>query len=186
METKEQLIQIASDLMIANGYNAFSYKTISEKIGIKTSSIHYHFPAKVDLGIAVVESHRQALQHLRNRTQNADAITKLGKLFKYYQNLASEGKVCIAGALASDIGTLEEDLRAVVIQFSEEIMAFLVSIFEQGQLENSIPKFKNNETKTRNVFANLMALLQFNRIDQQKADFTNSINDLWEEITIKN
>jgi len=186
MGTREQLIILASDLLIDNGYNAFSYKSISEKIGIKTSSIHYHFPIKTDLGVAVVQHHQQAMQQMVERSKNANALNKLDKLFTYYGKLAQTHKVCIAGALASDVATLEENLRLALTRFSEEIIAFTMSIFEQGQFEKTIPDFPNNLSKARNVVANLMALVQFHRIDKNNKLFSDAMQVLWNELTIKN
>ncbi|PZP42973.1 MAG: TetR/AcrR family transcriptional regulator [Pseudopedobacter saltans] len=186
METKEQLIEIASELLIDNGYNAFSYKTISEKIGIKTSSIHYHFPSKVDLGISVVKKHQQAMEELIARTQNAPAIKKLEKIFTYYKRLAQAQKVCIVGALTSDISTLEEPLKMEIIRFSSQVIDFIVAIFEQGQYENTIAQFPTNQIKARNVIATMVALVQFRRIDHDYTSFAASMDVLWNELTIKN
>ena len=52
------ILDIAQTLAQTRGYNAFSYRDISEVIGIKTSSIHYYFPTKGDLGEALVRRYR--------------------------------------------------------------------------------------------------------------------------------
>ena len=57
----EQILLVAESLIQSRGYNAFSYKDISEIIGIKTSSIHYYFPTKADLGKQVVIQHIEKL-----------------------------------------------------------------------------------------------------------------------------
>ena len=53
----QQILNVAETLIQTKGYNAFSYKDISELVGVKTSSIHYYFPAKEDLGKEVVKQH---------------------------------------------------------------------------------------------------------------------------------
>ncbi len=35
------------------GYNGFSFRDIAAEIGIKSASVHYHFPTKGDLGAAL-------------------------------------------------------------------------------------------------------------------------------------
>jgi len=57
----QQILDIAESLTQTKGYNAFSYKDISALVGVKTSSIHYYFPTKADLGKAVVKKHIDSL-----------------------------------------------------------------------------------------------------------------------------
>ena len=49
---REEIIRVAQSLIIAGGYNAFSYADISKVVGIQNASIHHHFPSKVDLVVA--------------------------------------------------------------------------------------------------------------------------------------
>ena len=53
-ETATRLMDAAQLLIMERGYNAFSYKDLAESVGIRTASIHYHFPSKGDLGLAVM------------------------------------------------------------------------------------------------------------------------------------
>jgi len=48
-DTKEKLLEIASSLIRQKGINGMSYQHLSDKIGIRKASIHYHFPKKDDL-----------------------------------------------------------------------------------------------------------------------------------------
>lgn len=52
--TKERILDIAENLIMSRGYNGFSYKNISLELNVKNAAIHYHFPAKKDLGLAVI------------------------------------------------------------------------------------------------------------------------------------
>ena len=51
--TAEKIMDIAESQVRAGGYNSFSFREISQEIGIKSASIHYHFPTKTDLGVAI-------------------------------------------------------------------------------------------------------------------------------------
>jgi len=55
-DTAEQILDLAETLIQTRGYSAFSYQDIADSLGIRKASIHYHFPSKTDLGIAVVEA----------------------------------------------------------------------------------------------------------------------------------
>ena len=47
--TADDILQCARSLIIAGGYNGFSYADIAEVVGIRKASIHHHFPTKADL-----------------------------------------------------------------------------------------------------------------------------------------
>ena len=53
-ETAEQILDLAETLIQTRGYSAFSYQDIADALGIRKASIHYHFPSKADLGVAVI------------------------------------------------------------------------------------------------------------------------------------
>ena len=55
MDRANTILDIAERRMRQTGYNAVSYRDIASEIGIKSASLHYHFPKKEDLGIALVE-----------------------------------------------------------------------------------------------------------------------------------
>ena len=54
-DTDEQILNAAEDLLQRRGYNAFSYHHIAIQLGVRNAAIHYHFPSKEDLGVALVK-----------------------------------------------------------------------------------------------------------------------------------
>lgn len=168
---KEQIIEEANKLIINRGFNAFSYKNITEIIDIKTSSIHYHFPTKTDLGLAVIKKHQLAFDETIARTKNKSPLDKIDKLFLYYKKLAATEKVCIVGALTSDIETLGEPLRKELAAFSDGIIEWITSILHEGSSQGIFKKFSNNKLKAKQIMASLMALVQIARIEQNNEEF---------------
>ncbi|MCD8539057.1 MAG: TetR/AcrR family transcriptional regulator [Leadbetterella sp.] len=145
---KNQIINTASHLLIERGFNAFSFKTISEEVGIKTSSIHYHFPTKTDLGKAVIQLHRRELEEMIAKTEGKTPLEKLNKLFRYYKRLVTEGKVCIVGALTSDINTLEEPIRLELLSFGERIIGWVASVLKEGESDKTFKKNRPAKTES--------------------------------------
>lgn len=60
MATSAQIIEIAQEYIQKVGFHAFSYRDIAERVGIRTASIHYHFPTKAHLAMAIVDRVRDA------------------------------------------------------------------------------------------------------------------------------
>jgi len=54
-DTATRILDIAERQMRQHGYNAVSYRDIAAEMGIKSASLHYHFPKKADLGISLVK-----------------------------------------------------------------------------------------------------------------------------------
>src|SRR5438132_1674693 len=61
LNTKDQLLNVAQRLIQTRGFQGFSYRDLADEIEISTASIHYHFPTKADLGVALVQRFRAGL-----------------------------------------------------------------------------------------------------------------------------
>ena len=120
----EQLVQL-------KGYNGFSYRDIAQQVGVKTSSIHYYFPAKADLVKELVKLQAGALQeHLESVMDNAGmaSVEKLSVFFDsiFQATYLSERRMCLGGMLASDVLTLPEAIQYEVRIFFQKIEVWLV------------------------------------------------------------
>src|SRR5262245_14765717 len=60
--TADTVLDVAERLAQTRGFNGFSYADVSAVVGVKTASLHYHFPSKADLGRALVERYSRAFQ----------------------------------------------------------------------------------------------------------------------------
>ena len=61
-DTRGQIMDRAAQLLMSRGYKGFSYRDISSHLGVKNAAVHYHFPAKTDLALALVDEYRQTLR----------------------------------------------------------------------------------------------------------------------------
>ena len=48
--TSQRILDIAERLVQTRGYNGFSYADIAQALKVTKASLHYHYPAKADLG----------------------------------------------------------------------------------------------------------------------------------------
>ena len=56
---RDELLRHAENLVRRRGYSGFSYADVSERVGIRKASIHYHFPTKEIMVSTVLDSYRQ-------------------------------------------------------------------------------------------------------------------------------
>ena len=54
-DTAQRILDIAERLVQTRGFNGFSYADIAQTMRVTKASLHYHFPAKADLGKRLIE-----------------------------------------------------------------------------------------------------------------------------------
>jgi TetR/AcrR family transcriptional repressor of nem operon len=135
----DNILDIAETLIQTQGYNAFSFREIAEAAGIKTSSIHYYFPTKADLGKAVVARHITVLHTELMQVLENDSINYKKKINLFLDSIfsktySSDRKMCLGGMLASDVLTLPESIQFEVRIFFNRIEKWLEQLLSQGKV----------------------------------------------------
>jgi len=117
-ETAERILDAANTLLIDRGYSAFSYADIAETVKVRKASIHYHFPTKAGLVVAVLRRHRarisEGMKALDNQIENP--LIRIRNYFKYWEGCI-EGRTlsfCIGALLGAEMPSLPEEVQAEV------------------------------------------------------------------------
>lgn len=117
-DRRQEILAHAADLLRTRGFNAFSHRDLAERTGVKSSSIHYHFPTKQDLGLALIRQYREDLALLLESLETLPVAGRLEGFLAPFVEAAHGGhQWCLAGMLASDYDSLDESLRSEVRQF---------------------------------------------------------------------
>jgi AcrR family transcriptional regulator len=53
-DTRDQILEVALELFVAEGYETASISEVAERLGITKAAVYYHFPAKEDLLLTLV------------------------------------------------------------------------------------------------------------------------------------
>jgi TetR/AcrR family transcriptional repressor of nem operon len=139
-DTREEILNAAEELLQRRGYNAFSYQHIAVQLGIRNAAIHYHFPGKEDLGVALVKRYRQRFGEWCCEIAKAgNAAQQLQAYFKTYVDyLDAQCKVCPGGMLGSEFEAIPEPMRHEARLLMREIFEWLVQTLERGRREDSL------------------------------------------------
>jgi TetR/AcrR family transcriptional repressor of nem operon len=167
-DTREQIMDRAAQLLMSHGYNGFSYRDISSHLGVKNAAVHYHFPAKADLAVALVEEYRQLL---RNGTSEfmaygGSALQQIEGFFAITSKQCHIGRcICPIGAFSIDYMELPEEVRQVTSSFMDETLKWLTQVLEVGREQNEFSF--NGEARPRAllVLAGLQGARQMARIN---------------------
>lgn len=134
--TKTALLDLAQQLAQTRGLNAFSFQDLAKGVGIRTASVHHHFPTKADLARELMlryrDRFRERLESLRRRTRSPRRRLQLF-CGLFLDTLREGNRLCLCGMLASEFATLPEPARAEVRAFYDETEAWLAGVLEEGR-----------------------------------------------------
>src|SRR5437667_6480587 len=112
-DTPQRILDIAERLVQTRGFNGFSYADIAGALRMTKASLHYHFPAKADLGARLIERYeRNFLAALaRIDAQTDDAPEKLRRYAAIYEDVLRDNRMCLCGMLAAEFATLPKPMK---------------------------------------------------------------------------
>ncbi|MGA7811684.1 TetR/AcrR family transcriptional regulator [Caballeronia sp.] len=152
---REQLLDHAQVLLMTRGYNGFSYRDLSTLVGVKTSSIHYYFPAKEDLVLEAVNTYSaDVMSSIYAIDSSAPAEKKLDRYVKLFGKLLGEGnQICLCGMLATDIESLTEDVVHAVQAFFKANESWLAKVLAEGDKQQTLRLNGKPDVAARALFA---------------------------------
>lgn len=134
--TSDDILACARSLIVAGGYNGFSYADIADVVGIRKASIHHHFPSKVDLVRTLVARYREEAEAgLANvELHESDPLEQLGIYARYWEACIADvsAPFCICALLASELPVLPEEVGLEVRAHFRSLSAWLTSVLERG------------------------------------------------------
>ena len=109
-DAKIAIMDAAERRMRLGGFNGFSFREIAADVGVKSSSVHYHFPTKEDLAAAVIHRYTDEVAEIIDRKLESERNPLKVWTKAFRGTLHSEERMCPCAVLGA--GSL--DLPAVV------------------------------------------------------------------------
>lgn len=124
MTKKQPMLKAAENKVRLGGYSNFSFRELANEIGIKSASVHYHFPTKADLGAELAHQYTDAFiavlgepeAHKANGKNPIDIYTQL------FRNALVIDKKCVYVACSAQKAT------AYLIKCGLKFSGFLIKI----------------------------------------------------------
>ncbi len=134
--TSDDILACARSLIVAGGYNGFSYADIADVVGIRKASIHHHFPSKVDLVRTLVARYRQDAEAgiAQLDRQVSDPLDRLRAYAGYWEACINDASApfCVCALLAGQLPVLPEDVVLEVRAHFRFLSAWLTSVLDEG------------------------------------------------------
>lgn len=132
-DTRTRILDLAEGFTQTKGFNNFSYLDLAAEIGVKNSSIHYHFKAKKDLALALVERihkvHGEACQDFNHRFETPQE--RLGALVDHFKCYIQNEKICMCGMMAAEFETVSPEVRNALTLYFSDMRKWLAEQFTE-------------------------------------------------------
>ncbi len=156
MDTRNALLDAAEDAVRTSGHDGFSYADLSDRIGIRKASIHYHFPTKGDLLTAIMKRYREAMMDKLARTDQTceTAAQKLAAYLRIYRDALYDGsRLCLCVAFSSGQESLASGTRAEINRFRAQVSQWLVTTMNEARHDGSVDSPGDPEEEGAALFA---------------------------------
>ena len=166
-DTREQIMDRAAQLLMSRGFDGFSYRDISSHLGVKNAAVHYHFPAKADLALALIDEYRQTLRKQTSEfmAYGGSALPQMEGFFSFTSHQCAKGRcICPFGAFSIDYNELPEDIRKETATFMDETIKWLTQVLEVGRQQEEFSFSGEARSKALLILAGLQGARQMARI----------------------
>lgn len=147
------------------GFNGFSFREIAAEVGVKSSSVHYHFPTKENLAAAVIKRYTAEVADLIDRElkKDPDPVNVWVKAFR--GTLHSKDRICPCAVLGASSMDLPPEVSAEVKNFftmchdklveeglaPDEAAQLLATITGAQVVANAVRDFASYDRATREL-----------------------------------
>jgi TetR/AcrR family transcriptional repressor of nem operon len=135
ISTIERILAAAEKRMRQGGFHGFSFREIAADVGIKSASVHHHFPTKEDLGAAVVRNYTERfLEILGDPGDTSRSPTDLQAHFiaSFRKSFGKERRMCLCGHLSSDASSMPDAVNAAVRDFFERNLDWISAVLRRA------------------------------------------------------
>ncbi|MBN4078986.1 TetR/AcrR family transcriptional regulator [Gammaproteobacteria bacterium AH-315-C21] len=158
-DTLIKILDVAEARIRSNGFNDFSFRDIAADVGIKSASVHYHFPTKSDLGVGVTRRYTARFLHYLGDPEdknNAPAELLLHYINGYKKFLIDDEAMCLCGMLGAELASLPEPVREEVKRFNDDNVEWLKRVYQRLNPKN---KKKKAKTKAFHLLASMQGAM---------------------------
>ncbi len=125
-DTANKILDAAERVARQGGYNAFSFRDIANEVGIKSASVHYHFPTKDALGEALAKRYTERFMNGLGTIDPTDAKAALKKYVDACGvALKEDHLMCLCGMFGAEIQLLPQVVAERTQEFFQHNLSWL-------------------------------------------------------------
>lgn len=161
-DTREEILLAAEELLLRRGFNGFSYQHISVRLGIRNAAIHYHFPTKERLGVALVRRYRLRFLTWTETVGAGTAFERLQAYFRTYaDHLDGHWGICPVGIFGAEFDAIPEPMQREAQMMMRDVYEWMTQTLDEGRREDALSFNGDPRDKAMELAAALQGALQF-------------------------
>lgn len=103
MTMKEKILDAAEIRVRGGGFAAMSFRDLAIDVGIKSASVHYHFPTKTDLGGALVARYSDQFKARLDEIGTSNLMEALDAFVALYASaLVLNKTICLCAVMGAE------------------------------------------------------------------------------------
>lgn len=127
-DTEQSILNTTEDMIRLGGYHGFSFRNIADAVGIKSSSVHYHFETKEKLGVATAKRYTENFIATLGAPEElmSEGINPVVHYINAFRNaIISEKGMCLCGILGTEKSILPDSIVTELNTFFDENINWL-------------------------------------------------------------
>lgn len=173
-ETRERILHLAKDILLRRSFHSFSYQDLADGIGIRKASIHYYFPSKEDLGVALIERIGEAMKRFAVELSESHIPPeeRLSAYFRVMRSLLHENdKICVFGVLGAEFNALPPRMQTAYGELLEAQQKWLARVLERGRDRGAFTLAASAEEEALMITSTVQGALQIARASRHPERF---------------
>jgi TetR/AcrR family transcriptional regulator, transcriptional repressor for nem operon len=186
IETRDFVLNVAQEFVQTRGFNAFSFRDVAERVGIKTASIHYYFPTKAELCRALIARQREQVRAALAEIdlEETDPKRKLARYVSVFRNTLELGnRMCLCGMLAADFATLDPSIVEDLRRSFEDQEAWLTQVLDAGMTSGALTLLGSPRVEARLLASSLEGAMLIARVFEDVSRFEEIARGLLGKLT---
>jgi TetR/AcrR family transcriptional repressor of nem operon len=135
---KDKILDAAEKRVRGAGFSAMSFRDLAGDVGIKSASVHYHFPTKPDLGEALVDRYTSQFKDQLDQIDTANLQTALDSYVALYsQALVLDESICLCAIMGAEAIGLPKNVNQKTKTFFKMNRTWLLDLFQRHGVQNA-------------------------------------------------
>lgn len=127
---RDRILDASERRVRKTGFVDLSFRDIAVDVGIKSASVHYHFPTKSNLGEALIEQYSERFKTALDEIDTSDLRSAIESFIALYDTaFVIDEKICLCAILGAEAMGLPDEINHHTKAFFEFNLVWLKSLF---------------------------------------------------------
>ena len=133
---------------------------------MKNAAIHYHYPSKNDLAVALVARYRRRFERWSETLEKDEAgpwacFESYIQVCRYF---IKSNKICVLGMMAAEFNTMALEVQREIQQLQDEVVSYFTELLRKGRDSKDFQFPGHEASKATVLTCQLQGAMQFAQV----------------------